>query len=298
MRLLSYEAEELFQYLQRKIKNSTGFIAVCSNDKILKQFPEYVDMLYELKEKNFISGLEIWISGGFKCRLKNYEFNSYMKGKINMVGSIDSFLEKFLKNLINNEQNLNSYIQDLYNNSNDIERSELNEMFGELRDYGLISCLFADNIVVECHLRREGRHYFELKNSNDSLKNKAKVINNYNAPVNNVTGNNAQINTATDYASINTIQNNNNAELDSIIDDIKKNVATLDDNETQDAIVDNVENIHTELVSAKPNMKLVSTLLKGLNCIVKNPKLAIVAKGVEKLEQFINKLGEITNGTN
>lgn len=287
---LSSEAIKFFEFLKTKKKTKLGTITISKNEKSLEDFPNYVDILHELEDEKLITHLNIGVSGVFSCRLKVNEFNKYMEEQINMINLDDMMLENFLKDLIDNEQNLNNYIQELYSNSDDIRKSELNELFGDLKKYDLISCLFADSIVVNCSLTRKGRHYFELKNPNKNLENETRIINNYNAPVSNVTGNNAQINTATDYASINTIQNNNNAELDNIIDDIKKNVATLDDNETQDAIVENVENIRTELVSANPNMKLVSTLLKGLNCIVKNPKLTIVTKGVEKLNKFINNL--------
>lgn len=204
-----------------------------------------------------------------------------------MINLDDMMLENFLRDLIDNEQNLNNYIQELYSNSNDMEKSELNELFGDLKKYDLISCLFADNIVVNCSLTRKGRHYFELKNPNKNLENETRIINNYNAPVSNVTGNNARINTATDYASISTIQNNNHAELDNIIDDIKKNISTVDDKDTQYAISDNVQDIYSELVSANPNRKLVRTLFKSLKCIVQNSKLGFLVKSIDKLEQFI-----------
>ena len=284
---LSSEAIKFFEFLNTKKKTKLGTITISKNEKRLEDFPNYVDILHELEDENLITNLNIGVSGVFSCRLKVNEFNKYMEEQINMINLDDMMLENFLRDLIDNEQNLNNYIQELYSNSNDMEKSELNELFGDLKKYDLISCLFADNIVVNCSLTRKGRHYFELKNSNKNLENEAKIINNYNAPVSNVTGNNAQINTATDYASISTIQNNNNAELDNIIDDIKKNISTVDDKDTQDAISDNVQDIYSELVSANPNRKLVRTLFKSLKCIVQNSKLGFLVKSIDKLEQFI-----------
>lgn len=284
---LSSEAIKFFEFLNTKKKTKLGTITISKNEKRLEDFPNYVDILYELENENLITHLNIGVSGVFSCRLKVNEFNKYMEEQINMINLDDMMLENFLRDLIDNEQNLNNYIQELYSNSNDMEKSELNELFGDLKKYDLIFCVFADNIVVNCSLTRKGRHYFELKNSNKNLENEAKIINNYNAPVSNVTGNNAQINTATDYASISTIQNNNNAELDNIIDDIKKNISTVDDKDTQDAISDNVQDIYSELVSANPNRKLVRTLFKSLKCIVQNSKLGFLVKSIDKLEQFI-----------
>ena len=284
---LSSEAIKFFEFLNTKKKTKLGTITISKNEKRLEDFPNYVDILYELEDEKLITHLNIGVSGVFSCRLKVNEFNKYMEEQINMINLDDMMLENFLKDLIDNEPNLNNYIQELYSNSNDIRKSELNELFGDLKKYDLISCLFADNIVVNCSLTRKGRYYFELKNSNKNLENEAKIINNYNAPVSNVTGNNAQINTATDYASISTIQNNNNAELDNIIDDIKKNISTVDDKDTQDAISDNVQDIYSELVSANPNRKLVRTLFKSLKCIVQNSKLGFLVKSIDKLEQFI-----------
>ena len=284
---LSSEAIKFFEFLNTKKKTKLGTITISKNEKRLEDFPNYVDILYELEDEKLITHLNIGVSGVFSCRLKVNEFNKYMEEQINMINLDDMMLENFLRDLIDNEQNLNNYIQELYSNSNDMEKSELNELFGDLKKYDLISCLFADNIVVNCSLTRKGRHYFELKNPNKNLENEAKIINNYNAPVSNVTGNNAQINTATDYASISTIQNNNHAELDNIIDDIKKNISTVDDKDTQDAISDNVQDIYSELVSANPNRKLVRTLFKSLKCIVQNSKLGFLVKSIDKLEQFI-----------
>lgn len=284
---LSSEAIKFFEFLNTKKKTKLGTITISKNEKRLEYFPNYVDILYELENENLITHLNIGVSGVFSCRLKVNEFNKYMEEQINMINLDDMMLENFLKDLIDNEQNLNNYIQELYSNSDDIRKSELNELFGDLKKYDLISCLFADNIVVNCSLTRKGRHYFELKNPNKNLENETRIINNYNAPVSNVTGNNAQINTATDYASISTIQNNNHAELDNIIDDIKKNISTVDDKDTQDAISDNVQDIYSELVSANPNRKLVITLFKSLKCIVQNSKLGFLVKSIDKLEQFI-----------
>lgn len=284
---LSSEAIKFFEFLNTKKKTKLGTITISKNEKRLEDFPNYVDILNELEDEKLITHLNIGVSGVFSCRLKVNEFNKYMEEQINMINLDDMMLENFLRDLIDNEPNLNNYIQELYSNSNDIEKSELNELFGDLKKYDLISCLFADNIVVNCSLTRKGRYYFELKNSNKNLENEAKIINNYNAPVSNVTGNNAQINTATDYASISTIQNNNNAELDNIIDDIKKNISTVDDKDTQDALSDNVQNIYSELVSANPNKRLVGTLFKSLKCIVQNSKLGFLVKSIDKLEQFI-----------
>lgn len=284
---LSSEAIKFFEFLNTKKKTKLGTITISKNEKRLEYFPNYVDILYELENENLITHLNIGVSGVFSCRLKVNEFNKYMEEQINMINLDDMMLENFLKDLIDNEQNLNNYIQELYSNSDDIRKSELNELFGDLKKYDLISCLFADNIVVNCSLTRKGRHYFELKNPNKNLENETRIINNYNAPVSNVTGNNAQINTATDYASISTIQNNNHAELDNIIDDIKKNISTVDDKDTQDAISDNVQDIYSELVSANPNRKLVRTLFKSLKCIVQNSKLGFLVKSIDKLEQFI-----------
>lgn len=68
--------------------------------------------------------------------------------------------EAILKNLTAHDDNLNQYVDQLYKNGEYTE-NDLNEIFGQLDNDGLVSCMYADNKVYSITLTYEGKHYFE-----------------------------------------------------------------------------------------------------------------------------------------
>ena len=68
---------------------------------------------------------------------------------------MDMYIKRFMKELLDNKENLNQYIDDLY--SLEYKRNDLNEMFGLLKEEGYISCIYADNRVYNATLTLKGK---------------------------------------------------------------------------------------------------------------------------------------------
>jgi hypothetical protein len=93
---------------------------------------------------------------------------------------MDTYIKRFLKELVANQDNLNQYVDLLYREEH--QQDDLNEMFGLLKKEGYISCLYADNRAYDVTFTLKGKNLTEaeLKLSDKeellSLIGKADVI--------------------------------------------------------------------------------------------------------------------------
>lgn len=69
---------------------------------------------------------------------------------------MDAYVKVFLRELLDNKDNLNKYIDSLYLDGH--KHGELNEIFGLLKSEGYVSCLFADNRAYNVSLTLKGKH--------------------------------------------------------------------------------------------------------------------------------------------
>ena len=56
---------------------------------------------------------------------------------------METYVKKFTRKLLEHKDNLNEYVDQLY--VNDSEDGDLNELFGLLKQEGLLSFIYADN---------------------------------------------------------------------------------------------------------------------------------------------------------
>ena len=69
---------------------------------------------------------------------------------------MEAYLKKFMRELLENKNTLNEYVDQLY--SDESKEGDLNELFGALKKEGLISCVFADNRVFHVALTLKGKN--------------------------------------------------------------------------------------------------------------------------------------------
>lgn len=68
---------------------------------------------------------------------------------------MEVYVKRFLRELLNNKDNLSQYIDLMY--CDEHRKQDLNELFGELKREGYISCLYADNRAYNVALTLKGR---------------------------------------------------------------------------------------------------------------------------------------------
>lgn len=68
---------------------------------------------------------------------------------------MDIYIKRFIKELLDNKDNLNQYVDFLYRE--EYKQVDLNEMFGKLKKEGYISCLYADNRAYNVALTLKGK---------------------------------------------------------------------------------------------------------------------------------------------
>lgn len=68
---------------------------------------------------------------------------------------MDIYIKRFIKELLDNKDNLNQYVDFLYRE--EYKQVDLNEMFGMLKKEGYISCLYADNRAYNVALTLKGK---------------------------------------------------------------------------------------------------------------------------------------------
>lgn len=81
-------------------------------------------------------------------------------------------IEDFFRKLVEHQDDLGAYIDSLYTNV-DFDNDELNQLFGKLRDEGLIHCKYADNRAYFVSITYDGKHYFD---ESDPVENTAPAI--------------------------------------------------------------------------------------------------------------------------
>lgn len=69
--------------------------------------------------------------------------------------------EKLIIELVRNKSKLSKYVMGLYKDKANTDKTELNGRFGELRDFGLVNVIFADNIAYEVILTHKAEDYLE-----------------------------------------------------------------------------------------------------------------------------------------
>lgn len=74
---------------------------------------------------------------------------------------METYVKRFLKELLSNKDNLDSYIDSLYQDK--YKCRDLNEMLGLLKREGYVSCLFADNRAYEVSLTLKGKQLTDVE---------------------------------------------------------------------------------------------------------------------------------------
>ena len=69
---------------------------------------------------------------------------------------MESYLKKFMRELLEHKNNLNEYVDELY--ADDTREDDLNALFGALKKEGLLSCIYADNRAYEVQLTLNGKN--------------------------------------------------------------------------------------------------------------------------------------------
>ena len=69
---------------------------------------------------------------------------------------MESYLKKFMRELLEHKNNLNEYVDELY--ADDTREDDLNALFGALKKEGLLSCIYADNRAYEVQLTLKGKN--------------------------------------------------------------------------------------------------------------------------------------------
>lgn len=68
---------------------------------------------------------------------------------------MDSYMKRFMRELLAHQNNLSEFIDDLYNHQ---DESELNEIFGLLKKEGYVTCIYADNRVYNISLTVKAKY--------------------------------------------------------------------------------------------------------------------------------------------
>ncbi len=76
---------------------------------------------------------------------------------------MEIYLKKFMRRLLDHADDLNKYVDDLYNDKSN--EDDLNLLFGALKKEKLINCMYADNRVYKVQLTLKGKNLsaYELK---------------------------------------------------------------------------------------------------------------------------------------
>lgn len=69
---------------------------------------------------------------------------------------METYLKKFMRKLLEHKDNLNEYVDQLY--SDESEENDLNELFGLLKNEGLLSFIFADNRACNVKITLKGKN--------------------------------------------------------------------------------------------------------------------------------------------
>ena len=81
------------------------------------------------------------------------------KGDTRMKEKSFSNADDLLKQLVKNNDHLGKYVAELYSPRDEVDGTHLNQLFGLLRDQGLISCFYANNIAYHVKINPQGFDY-------------------------------------------------------------------------------------------------------------------------------------------
>jgi hypothetical protein len=84
---------------------------------------------------------------------------------------MESYLKRFMRELLEHKNDLNEYVNQLY--TDESREDDLNAMFGALKKEGLLSCIYADNRVYEVQLTLKGKN---LSASSLKLSDKEELL--------------------------------------------------------------------------------------------------------------------------